>query len=204
MPPALPTEKPIDAAAFSTPRLRAIEVTEANADVLQRFFDANPEYFLATGGEPPRPNEALEEVRDVPPNGFPYTRMLILCWVDAAGEAAAMASLTFGLFIPAVLHVGLLIVATARHGDGTARECHDAIEREAREHGYQWLRLGVVQGNARAEAFWARCGYVETRVRDGIPMGRLTQSVRVMVKPLGDAGIEEYLAQVTRDQPGQP
>ncbi len=184
--------------------LTAIEVTEADAALLQRFFDANPEYFLATGGAPPRPDEAVQEIRDVPPDGFRHDRVMVLCWLDAEGDAAAMATLVFGLFIPTVLHVGLFIVATARHGGGVSQVCHAAIERVARNRGYQWLRLGVVSGNTRAERFWERCGYLQVRVRDGVAIGRLTQTIRAMVKPLGPASIPDYLQQVIRDQPGQP
>jgi GNAT superfamily N-acetyltransferase len=199
-----PIDSRIDAAAFSTARFRATEITESNAVVLQRFFDANPDYFLTTGGALPRPNEAIEEIRDRPPNGFPYSRILLLCWTDASGETVAMATMVFDLFAERVLHIGLFIVATARHGDGTAQECHAAIERIARERGYAWLRLGVVRGNARAERFWERCGYGETRVREDVEIGKLTQAIRVMLKPLGDKGVADYLTQVPRDQPGQP
>ena len=197
-----PIDSPI-AAAFSTARFCATEITESNADVLQRFFDVNPKYFLTTGGAPPRSNEAIEELRDVPPNGYPYSRILIVCWADKEGETVAMATLVFDLFAERVLHIGLFIVATARHGDGTAQECHAAIERVARAHGYAWLRLGVVSGNARAERFWERCGYGEIRVREGVEIGKLTQTIRVMLKPLSDKGVADYLTQVPRDQPGQ-
>ncbi len=185
-------------------RFEAVEITEQNAELLQRFFDANPEYFLTTGGAPPRANEAIEEIRDVPPNGFPYSRILILLWRDADGESVAQATLVFDLFAERVLHIGLFIAATSRHGDGTAQACHGAIERVARNQGYQWLRLGVVDGNPRAERFWARCGYAEVRKRHGVEIGVRTQTIRVMLKPLGSATANDYLAQVPRDQPGQP
>jgi hypothetical protein len=59
----------------------------------------------------------------------------------------------------------------------------------------------VVQGNQRAERFWAACGYVQVRTRDGLQMGRRTNSVRVMVKPLDGGTLDEYLALVPRDRP---
>ena len=70
------------------------------------------------------------------------------------------------------------------------------------EQGARWLRLGVVRGNARAERFWERCGYVQVRERGPVQMGRKTNLLRVMVKPLAGGTLDEYLALVARDRPG--
>jgi ribosomal protein S18 acetylase RimI-like enzyme len=67
--------------------------------------------------------------------------------------------------------------------------------------GAQWARLGVVAGNARAEKFWERLGYVEVRRRRGVQMGRRTHDVRVMVKPLAGGRFAQYLSLVARDRP---
>ena len=40
------------------PSLRTVELTSAYEPVLQRFFEANPQYFLAVYGERAGPNEA--------------------------------------------------------------------------------------------------------------------------------------------------
>jgi hypothetical protein len=75
------------------------------------------------------------------------------------------------------------------------------LETWAVQSGARWLRLGVVLGNGRAERFWERLGYIETRTRTGIPTGRLTNAVRVMVKCLDGRSLEEYLSLVERDRP---
>ena len=72
------------------------------------------------------------------------------------------------------------------------------------EQGARWLRLGVVQGNLQAERFWARCGYVQVRERGPMTMGRKSNLLRVMAKPLAGGTIEEYLALVERDRPSAP
>jgi ribosomal protein S18 acetylase RimI-like enzyme len=77
-------------------------------------------------------------------------------------------------------------------------------ERWAREGGAQWMRLGVVESNAKACRFWDKMGFVQVRMRD-LPMpGGATQPVRVMVKPLSGRGIEDYLSRVERDRPETP
>jgi GNAT superfamily N-acetyltransferase len=184
-----------------TADLRCIELKPEDAPALQAFFEANPLYFETIGGQPPQPGEALSEITDRPPAGMPHGRVWVLGFVDAAGQLVAMAGVIENLLAQGVWHIGIFIVATARHGRGDAQRLHAAVVDWARTNGAQWMRLGVVAGNERAERFWQRCGYVELRVREGIVMGRLTQTVRVMVKPLAGLPIERYLELVERDRP---
>lgn len=183
------------------PSLRVVRLGDAEAPLLQRFFNANPAYFLAVHGEPARPDEAHEEVHGALPADFSYGEKLVLGYQQPDAQLAAMATVVTELLAAHVWHIGLFIVASARHGNGDARRLHDGLERWAIEHGAQWLRLGVVQGNTRAERFWASCGYAEVRVREGMVMGQRTNTVRVMVKPLAAGSFDNYLAQVPRDRP---
>jgi GNAT superfamily N-acetyltransferase len=182
------------------PAVRTIRVGAAAVPLLQRFFDANPAYFNAVHGEPARPGEAHEEVHDPVPAGFSHGEKLVIGYQRADGELAAMASVVTDLFAARVWHIGLFIVETARHGNGDARRLHDGLEQWARSHGARWLRLGVVQGNARAERFWASCGYRLLRLREGLVMGQRTHTVCAMMKPLDGGTLDEYLALVARDR----
>ena len=58
--------------AFGTTRV--VELGAGDIDTLQRFFDANPGYFLAVTGEPARTDEAAQEFADMPPAGMSYDR----------------------------------------------------------------------------------------------------------------------------------
>jgi GNAT superfamily N-acetyltransferase len=183
------------------PALQVIRLGDAEVPLLQRFFDANPAYFFSVHGEPAQPTEAHEEVHGALPAGFSHGEKLVIGWQQADGELAAMANVVTDLLAQHVWHIGLFIVASARHGNGDAQRLHDALEQWARAHGAQWLRLGVVQGNARAERFWASCGYTQVRLRVGMVMGQRTNTVRVMAKPLSGGTLDHYLAQVPRDRP---
>ena len=81
---------------------------------------------------------------------------------------------------------------------------HDGLVQWAIANGMRWIRLGVVSGNARAERFWTKRGYVDLRMRTGIKMGTRVNDVRVMVKPLTSATLDDYLALVPRDRPDHP
>ena len=174
---------------------------------LQRFFDANPDYFLSVDGVPPAADAAAHELVDVPPAGMQYREMVLLGVADAddpGGALVAMATVVSGFIADQVWHIGLFIVATSLHGSGAAHAIYRALERWMLAQGAQWIRLGVVAGNARAERFWERSGYVETRRRGPVEMGRRKNLLRVMVKPLAGGSVADYLDLVARDRPGAP
>jgi GNAT superfamily N-acetyltransferase len=183
------------------PGLRPVELVAGSEPLLQRFFDANPEYFLAIQGEPARPDEAHDEIHGELPVGWPFTKKWVIGYADGDGTLFAMANVVSDLLADGVWHIGTFIVATARHGTGDAQRLYRGIEDWAMANGARWLRLGVVQGNRRAERFWLSRGFVEARARDGVPFGRLTNTVRVMFKPLAGGSREEYLLLVPRDRP---
>jgi GNAT superfamily N-acetyltransferase len=184
------------------PTLRTVEITPDLESSLQHFFDANPEYFEAVLGEPAGPNEAHEEIHGELPAGWSFTKKWLVGYVDERGALVAMANVVSDLLAQGVWHIGLLIVATSRHGKGDARAIYRGLESWAAVNGAAWLRLGVVKGNGRAGRFWESLGFIQTRTRTGVAMGKVTNTLRVMVKPLRDDSLERYLSLVPRDRPG--
>jgi GNAT superfamily N-acetyltransferase len=180
--------------------LRTVELTIEHAPLLQRFFDRNPAYFLATSGEPAEAGEATEEITDPLPADMNYTKKWVIGYVDESGELAAMATVIADLLAPSVQHIGTFIVATDRHGSGDAQRLYGALEAWARDAGGAWMRLGVVLGNIRAERFWTSQGYLPVRQRHDIQMGPRTVAVQVMYKPLRGGSRDEYLELVPRDR----
>jgi GNAT superfamily N-acetyltransferase len=189
---------------FACGELRAFELGPADVPALQAFFEANPEYFLAVTGQPAGEREALQELEDTPPAGWSFGRKWLLGFIDERGELAGMTNIWSDFLVEGTWHIGLFIVASSRHGSGVAHALYQALEGWMREGGGRWIRLGVVKGRERAERFWRRVGYTEVRQRTRIEMGQRVHDLRVMVKPLGEAGIAEYLSRVARDNPGAP
>jgi len=181
--------------------LSVFELGPEHVPLLQHFFDANPAYFLAVHGEAANPNEAHQELHESLPPGWNFTRQWRLGWSDETGSLAAMANITSDLLSPGVWHIGLFIIATARHASGVSNALYRDIEDWAKANGATWLRLGVVAGNARAERFWERRGFQETRQRTNVEMGKRVNTLRVMIKPLHGGALETYLNLVPRDRP---
>jgi len=184
--------------------LCAIEIDAAAVPQLQRFFEANPDYFLAVNGAAAGPDEAHEEVHGTLPAGWPFTRRWIVGIVDGDGTLVAMLNVVSDLLAAGVWHIGLFMVDAPARGSGLAPAVLGRLERWAIARGAAWLRLGVIAGNDRAERFWESAGFVEVRRREGIAMGRKVNTVRVMVKPLAGGAVPDYLAQVSRDRPEAP
>ena len=189
------------AALFAADGYRALELDADDIPRLQRFFELNPEYFFEVGEQPPTAGEAHEEIHGALPEGWSFTRKWIIAFEDEVGSMIGMANIVSDLLAPHVWHIGLFVVATRLHGSGAAQSLYRHLERWAMGLGARWLRLGVVQGNTRAERFWERCAFVEVRKRDGVEMGQRINTLRVMAKPIGTGTLSEYLALVARDKP---
>ena len=184
--------------------IRTVELTLDQSPALQKFFDQNPAYFLATSGEAAGPGEAHEEIESEVPAGWRFTKKWVVGYMSENGALVAMANIITDFLAPAVFHIGTFIVATHRHGTGDAQTLYRGLEDWSIGNGAKWIRLGVVNGNVRAERFWARAGYVAVRERHGIQMGNHTTTLTTMFKPLGGGNLEAYLALVPRDHKASP
>jgi GNAT superfamily N-acetyltransferase len=185
---------------FKAGPVRALRMREEDLPRLQSFFEANPEYHLIVEGEPPGPAAARTLWDARPPTEWPYREKLILLLADDMGDVVGVADVIVDLFAPGVWHVGLFIVATWLHGTGTARAIYEKLEAWMAAGGARWSRLGVVIGNARAERFWEKLGYVDVYRRTSVRMGRSDNVVRAMMKPLAGGGLAEYLRVVDHDR----
>ena len=137
----------VDDAAYVLRQLGTDDV-----DQVQRFFERNPEYFLAVNGEAPGPDEARDEFADVPPAGMPYRAMSLLGFFDAGGEMIGVATIVADFIQLHVWHVGLFIVASALHGSGVAHALYRRLERWMVAQGARWLRLAWSRATSRPSA----------------------------------------------------
>jgi len=191
----------VSQALFTSGDFRGYELAAADIPRLQRFFDANPAYFLAISGAPPLPTEAHDEFHSMPPAGWLLGRKWSIGF-DAGQELAGVATLAADLFAAGVWHVGLFMVAESRQGSGGP--LYRDLEAWMRGKGARWVRLGVVVGNDRAERFWRREGFTALRRREDFKVRERSNVLLVMAKPLDGGSWDEYARLVPRDQPGAP
>lgn len=186
---------------FSAAGLAARELQQTDVPALQAFCDANPEYFLLLSGQPPRPDEAQQIFDDRPPAHLRHGSRRLLGLQDGTGALQAVILLLSDFVQPAVWHLGLFMVATARQGQGDATALYTALEAWMRAQGARWARLSVLDVNVRAQRFWSRMGYVQVHRREDVPVGERRIGARVMLKPLAGGTLAQYLALVERDRP---
>ncbi len=188
-------------ALFVTPGFYARELDTADLPALQALFDANPEYFLAVCGRRAGPDEARAEFEQMPPAEVSWSRRWFAGLYTRARVLQGLAVVASDLPAAGVWHVALFLLATPLHGTGAAQEVYGALEAWARDAGARWLRLGVVQGHARAERFWEGRGFREVRQRPDTDTGGRLNTVRVLVKPLAGGELGDYLSLAPRDRP---
>jgi GNAT superfamily N-acetyltransferase len=191
----------VDLPVSPLPNLTVIDLLCDSESVLQQFFEENPLYFVCVYGTPAPATEAHEEVHGEVPTGWAFTHKYVFGYEEPSGKLVAMGNVISDLLARGVWHIGTFIVATTRHGTGDARILYASIEQWCKRGGARWIRLGVVEGNTRAEAFWARCGYTQVAKREGIVMGQRTNVILVMAKPLFGQSLGEYYSLVERDRP---
>jgi GNAT superfamily N-acetyltransferase len=171
----MPRDTLFQVGGFHARELRAEEMP-----LVQALFEASPEYFQAINGRDPAPGEAQAEFEDLPPAELGYTRRWFLGLFDGTDELVGIAVIVSDLCAARVWHIALFLVAPPLRGTGAAARLHEALEAWMQEAGARWLRLGVVAGNAPAERFWAKCGYSEVRLREGVDTGGRLNTVRVI------------------------
>jgi GNAT superfamily N-acetyltransferase len=190
MPPLLET------AQFIVRELRVDQISR-----LQALFEANPDYFVAVNGQPPDPDEAQREFYELPPPHITYGARWFAGVFDRAENLRGLIIIVSDLSAKGIWHTALFFLERSLRGTGAAQELHASIEALAFASGARWLRLGVVEGNLRAERFWSRCGYVEIRTRQLINASGQTKTTKVMVKPLAGGALSEYFQLAPRDAP---
>jgi RimJ/RimL family protein N-acetyltransferase len=180
---------------------RAVQAGECDLAALEAFFRESSGYYESVEGRPADASDGTEFLHALPPPDFSYRDHYSLLLRDAQGRIDGLMNLATDLPAAGVWHLGFFIIANRLHGTGFAQRAHAVYEHWARSCGVDWLRLGVVTQNLRAQRFWLRQGYIQTRRREGIAMGNLTNTVILMMKPLTGRSLTEYLQRVPRDRP---
>lgn len=118
----------------------------------------------------------------------PNKRFLI-AYQAGSTRCAGFAQLTIGSSEPCVEHVPnkvelqRIYLSTEHHGSGLGRLLMEAAFMVARGEGYRNIWLGVLQGNTRAEKFYAKFGFERVGEHD-FYLGSDKQTDDIMVRAL--------------------
>jgi GNAT superfamily N-acetyltransferase len=83
-----------------------------------------------------------------------------------------------------VCHIGLFHIAQHLHGTGLAQVVMQVLEQWARDQGFVYLRLGVLQVNPRGMRFWRAQGFEFIEQLEGVVYHLLSHTQHVCIKPL--------------------
>ena len=146
-------------------RLRPLEErTPADERLVERLLQGCEDYYRLVHGRAPRAGD-IDDVFGVEVPGLP--RAAIHAWiVEAGGEPVGFAGLLSGWKRAGQSMIGILAIGARHRRRGAGRAAVAALEAFARAtpHGDS-MRIGIVETNAPAFAFWHGLGYRETGER---------------------------------------
>ena len=176
---------------FADGAVTAFRFHPGNIRLAQEFLEANPAFTEMIAGRPPVPGEALHELTDFPASVRPADAYVI--GLRLAGDMVGFAGVLRSWPVEGVSQITLFQIAESQQGSGVAHVIHSALERWIiAAFAPRWLRLGVVEGNARGRRFWASVGYHEMERKRGFEVGNLTHTLVIMIKSLQGGDDADY------------
>ncbi len=186
---------------FKTGKFSAYELNDDDIPRLQHFYSSNPEFFLMANGMPVRDDEAQREFDELPPAEIPFNQRYIIGFFDCNNNLIGVTIILSDFLAPRVWQISFFMVATSLHATGIANMVYSQLEKWIALNSTNWIRLGIIVNNHKAERFWKKCGYVEVRQRKAVKFGSLIHDLRVMIKALKPYTIDEYKQCVVYDRP---
>lgn len=164
--------------------LRPLGNTPRGAALLQRVVEAAPRFAQLLSGAAPGPHEG-EEILSLLPDGKTADDKFVYA-VELDGVCIGCVDLIRGYPDAQTAHIGLLLLAQAYEGCGLGSASLARIETLV----HAWpecsrLRVGIVERNARALAFWTRHGFAPTGETKPYGVDPIGSRVLIYAKPLG-------------------
>jgi len=169
---------------FEIPGYRVDRLTCADIGRLRPLYAACADYFLLERGATPTDETICEEFESFPPNGTEADKF-VFGLSAAGGELCGLLSSDRDYPVAASWWIGLFMIAEPLRGEGHAAIFLNGFLAWVREQGAKRFELAVIQGNSRAERFWAKHGF--TMVREAGPrlMGSQSHMLTVLGRELG-------------------
>ncbi len=141
--------------------LRELHDNPETRDAVARLFDSCKDYFLLVEGHVPSTNQVEDFFTGVPDGFTPDDLMLHAVVLDH--EWVGVTSVLKGWNRVDKCMLGLMLLGPQARGKGAGRAALSAIESVVCAcQSFKVLRVGVVETNTGALAFWRKMGFVET------------------------------------------
>ena len=148
-------------ACFSS-EYRVRKMTEEDISSVLKLYRGNPDYFVYC---PPEASaeSVRADMRALPPGKTPEDKYFIGFFQD--GFLVAVMDLIDRYPDDDTAFIGLFMVARERQGAGVGTGILSGCLQSLKREGYSRVRLGYVQGNPQARAFWRKNHFCPTGVR---------------------------------------
>lgn len=150
---------------------------------VRRLCRRSDSYFLLATGAPAPPDIAEQLLAARPQEARPEDKLLIGLFAGS-GELVGLMDVIRNYPQLHTWHLGLLLLAPARRGQGLGTAFYRAFERWAAEQGARGVRIGVLESNEKGRSFWQRLGFADVERRPGVRMGSRENVVWVMRRAL--------------------
>jgi|WetSurMetagenome_2_1015567.scaffolds.fasta_scaffold294576_2 diamine N-acetyltransferase len=133
--------------------------SEKDVNILQKILSAAPGYYLLLEGNLPNPDAALKELKEVPPGKSAYDKFFY--GIQLSGKYIGCFDLIRNYPDSKTAFIGLLLLIESEQNKSYGVQVLQYIKNLAKQWGCSRLRLGVIEKNQRALAFWKREGFLE-------------------------------------------
>ncbi|WP_431298362.1 GNAT family N-acetyltransferase [Tabrizicola sp. BL-A-41-H6] len=157
-------------------------LTRADDAAVFALLQASADYIRMERDEEPSIGLVEEFFTDAPP-GLSAENSYHAGLFDGA-VLLALAEMSFGYPQPGDSYLGLMMVRGTARGQGAGAQMLRHLEDVARARGARQMFLAVLHANPSGRAFWEREGFSDTGFAGQATLGRKTQAVQRLVKPL--------------------
>jgi GNAT superfamily N-acetyltransferase len=137
--------------------------SESDVNNLQTILSAAPGYHFLLEGKLPNPDVALKELKEVPPGKSECDKYFY--GIQLSNKYIGCFDLVRNYPDFKTAFIGLLLLIESEQNKSYGVQVLQFIKSLAMQWGCTSLRLGVIEKNQRALAFWKREGFLELYIQ---------------------------------------
>jgi len=129
-------------------------------------YESNQAFFMLVNGKKATPENSIGDITAIPPNCTTAQKLFVGIWRD--DEPIAVLDVITDFPDKQSIWIGLLLIHGDLHGKHIGKKITDALYTSVHDCGYQSIKLGVVENNEKAIAFWTKQGFEYSKKSENI------------------------------------